>query len=97
VPTAPRRPAAEYELELRAERQAEGIAAARRRQAEGRMLPGKKRVGRPRAVGPGELAQLQRMTGEGFSVTQAARILKISRSAAYAALAGNVQSETTQV
>jgi len=34
--------AAEYELELRAERQADGIAAARRRQAEGRMLPGKK-------------------------------------------------------
>jgi DNA invertase Pin-like site-specific DNA recombinase len=34
--------AAEYELELRAERQAKGIAAARRRQAEGRMLPGKK-------------------------------------------------------
>jgi len=32
--------ATEYELELRAERQAEGIAAARRRQAEGRMLPG---------------------------------------------------------
>lgn len=34
--------AAEYELELRAERQAEGIAAARRGQAEGPMLPGKK-------------------------------------------------------
>jgi DNA invertase Pin-like site-specific DNA recombinase len=33
--------AAEYELELRAERQAEGIAAARRRQAAGTMLPGK--------------------------------------------------------
>jgi DNA invertase Pin-like site-specific DNA recombinase len=33
--------AAEYELELRAERQAEGIAAAQRRQAEGKMLPGK--------------------------------------------------------
>ena len=32
--------AAEYELELRAERQAEGIAAARRRQAAGTMLPG---------------------------------------------------------
>jgi DNA invertase Pin-like site-specific DNA recombinase len=29
--------AAEYELELRAERQTDGIAAARRRQAEGRM------------------------------------------------------------
>ena len=39
--------AAEYELELRAERQAEGIAAARRRQAAGMMLPGKKHIGRP--------------------------------------------------
>ncbi len=79
--------AAEYELELRAERQAEGIAAARRRQAEGRMLPGKKHIGRPRAVGPAELRQLQRMTSEGTTVTQAARILKVSRSTACAALA----------
>src|SRR5712664_643990 len=63
--------AAEYELELRAERQAEGIAAARR----------------PHAVGPAELRQLQRMTSEGTTVTQAARILKVSRSTAYAALA----------
>ena len=78
--------AAEYELELRAERQAEGIAAARRRQADGTMLPGKKHIGRPRAVGPAELRQLQRMTSEGVTVTQAARILKISRSTAYAAL-----------
>jgi transcriptional regulator of acetoin/glycerol metabolism len=50
------------------------------------MLPGKKRIGRPRAVGPAELHQLQQMTGEGATVTQAARILKISRSTAYAAL-----------
>ncbi|WP_433237332.1 recombinase family protein [Streptosporangium sp. CA-135522] len=41
--------AAEYELELRAERQAEGIAAARRREATGAMLSGKKKTGRPRA------------------------------------------------
>ena len=75
--------AAEYELELRAERQAEGIAA-RRRQAEGRR---QKHIGRPRAVGPAELRQLQRMTSEGTTVTQAARILKVSRSTAYAALA----------
>ncbi|GAA4632811.1 hypothetical protein GCM10023196_067840 [Actinoallomurus vinaceus] len=40
-------------VELRAERQAEGIVAAKRREAEGRMLPGKKRTGRPRtADGP---------------------------------------------
>ena len=51
--------AAEYELELRAERQADGIAAARRRQAEGRMLPGKKHIGGPPATGPAELAALQ--------------------------------------
>jgi len=86
--------AAEYELELRAERQAEGIAAARRRQDQGTMLPGKKRIGRLRAVGPAELAQLQRMTGEGASVTQAARILKISRSTAYAALRQHATAAT---
>ncbi|GAA3716996.1 hypothetical protein GCM10022224_098310 [Nonomuraea antimicrobica] len=37
--------ASEYELELRAERQAEGIEAAKRREADGVMLPGKKRTG----------------------------------------------------
>jgi hypothetical protein len=62
------------------------VAARIKRQADGTMLPGKKRIGRPRAVGPAELAQLQRMTGEGATVTQAARILKISSSTAYAAL-----------
>jgi hypothetical protein len=67
--------AAGYELELRAERRDGGIAA-RRRRAEGTMLPGKKRIGRPRAVGQAGLRQLQRMTGEGATVTQAARILK---------------------
>ncbi|WP_218963947.1 hypothetical protein, partial [Streptomyces sp. HG99] len=40
--------AAEYENELCAERHADGIAAAKRRETEGRMLPGKKRIGRPR-------------------------------------------------
>jgi DNA invertase Pin-like site-specific DNA recombinase len=80
--------AAEYELELRAERQAEGIAAARRRQAAGTMLPGKKNIGRPRVTGPAEMAALRQLTSDGTSVTQAARTLKISRSAAYAALRG---------
>ncbi len=80
--------AAEYELGLRAERQAEGIAAARRRQAESRMLPGKKNIGRPRVTGPAELAALRRLISDGISVTQAARTLKVSRSAAYAALRG---------
>ena len=51
--------AAEYELELRAERHADGLAAARRRQAEGRMLPGKNRIGRPAVTGPAELAALR--------------------------------------
>ena len=77
----------EYELELRAERQAEGIAAARRRQAEGRMLPGKKHIGRPAVTGPAELAALRGLIAGGKSVTEAARILKIGRSTAYAALA----------
>ena len=80
--------AAEYELELRAERQADGIAAARRRQAEGRMLPGKKHIGRPPATGPAELTALRDLIAGGKSVTEAARILKIGRSTAYAALAG---------
>ncbi len=79
--------AAEYELELRAERQADGIAAARRRQAEGRMLPGKKHIGRPTVTGPAELAALRDLIAGGKSVTEAARILKIGRSTAYAALA----------
>ncbi|MDP4510543.1 recombinase family protein [Nonomuraea turcica] len=79
--------AAEYELELRAERQAEGIAAAKRREATGAMLPGKKKTGRPRAIGPAELATLRRLVDDGVSVTEAARTLKIGRSTAYEALA----------
>jgi Resolvase, N terminal domain len=72
--------AAEYELELRAERQAEGIAAARRRQESGQMLPGNKRMGRPNVIGLAELATLRRMVEPGgVSVTEAART---SRSAA---------------
>lgn len=35
--------AAEYERELRAERQSEGMPAAKRREATGATLPGKKR------------------------------------------------------
>ncbi|MET9247903.1 recombinase family protein [Nonomuraea sp. NPDC003709] len=35
--------AAEYEPELRAERQSEGMTAAKRREATGATLPGKKR------------------------------------------------------
>jgi len=81
--------AAEYELEVRAERQADGIASARRRQAEGRMLPGKKHIGRPAVTGPAELAALRGLIAGGKSVTEAARILKIGRSTAYAALAAH--------
>ncbi len=62
--------AAEYELELRAERQAEGIAAAQRREAEGRMLPGRQRIGRPHVLGPAELDMLHRLVDEGVSVTR---------------------------
>ena len=39
-------------------------------------------------TGPAELATLRQLIGDGTSVTQAARALKISRSAAYAALRG---------
>jgi DNA invertase Pin-like site-specific DNA recombinase len=86
--------AAEYEHELRAERQAEGIAAAKRREAEARMLPGKKPTGRPRAVGPAELATLRRLVNDGVSVTEAARTLKIGRSTAYQALATTRNDQT---
>ncbi|MDF2710743.1 MAG: helix-turn-helix protein [Nonomuraea muscovyensis] len=79
--------AAECELELRAERQAEGIATAKRRVATGAMLPGKKKTGRPLAIGPAELATLRRLADDGVSVTEAARTLKIGRSTAYEALA----------
>ncbi|MEV8636192.1 recombinase family protein [Streptosporangium sp. NPDC051023] len=79
--------AAEYELELRAERQADGIAAAARRETEGRRLLGKKKTGRPRAIGPAELTTLRRLVDDGVSVTEAARTLKIGRSTAYQALA----------
>jgi DNA invertase Pin-like site-specific DNA recombinase len=65
----------------------DGIAAARRRQADGRMLPGKKHIGRPAVTGPAELAALQGLIADGKSVTEAARTLKIGRSTAYAALA----------
>jgi len=81
--------AAEYELELRAERQADGIAAAKRREAEGNMLPGKQRIGSPRVLGPTELDLLRGLVDEGVSVTEAARRLKIGRSTAYAALAAS--------
>lgn len=79
--------ASEYELELRAERQADGIAAAKRRQAEGRMLPGKQHLGRPPVMGPAELRTLRQLVAGGESVTAAARTLKIGRSTAYEALA----------
>jgi Domain of unknown function (DUF4158) len=58
-----------------------GIAAARRRPADGTMLPSKEHIGRPRTVGPAELRQLQRMTGGGATVTHAARILSLKSPA----------------
>ena len=79
--------AAEFETELRAERQTEGIAAAKRRQATGQVLPGKKHTGRPRVVGPAEADALRGLVSSGITVTEAARTLKISRSTAYNTLA----------
>jgi hypothetical protein len=38
-------------------------------------------------MGPAEFATLRRLVGDGVSVTEAARTLKIGRSTAYAALA----------
>jgi transposase len=51
------------------------------------MLPGKNKTGRPRVIGPAELATLRRSVGDGVSVPEAARTIKIGRSTAYAALA----------
>jgi DNA invertase Pin-like site-specific DNA recombinase len=67
---------------------AERIAAAERREATGAMLPGKKKTGRPRVIGPAELATLRRLVDDGVSITEAARTLKIGRSTAYAVLSG---------
>ncbi|WP_327591302.1 hypothetical protein OHA25_60220 (plasmid) [Nonomuraea sp. NBC_00507] len=39
-------------------------------------------------IGPTELATLRRLVADGVSVTEAARTLKIGRSTAYEALAG---------
>ncbi|MEV3927478.1 hypothetical protein AB0K41_41890 [Actinomadura coerulea] len=68
----------------------------RSRSAQGRRRPGprpdpppsaktsptRQRIGRPRVIGPAELAALRRLVGEGVSVTEAARTLKIGRSTA---------------
>ncbi|MEV6033924.1 helix-turn-helix domain-containing protein [Nonomuraea sp. NPDC052116] len=66
----------------------EASTVPRRREATGAMLPGKRKTGRPRVIGPAELATLRRLVDDGVSVTEAARTLKIGRSTAYAALAG---------
>ncbi|MGW6501348.1 helix-turn-helix domain-containing protein [Nonomuraea angiospora] len=58
------------------------------REATGAMLPGKKKTGRPRVIGPAELATLRRLVDDGVSATEAARTLKVGRSTAYAALVG---------
>jgi DNA invertase Pin-like site-specific DNA recombinase len=51
------------------------------------MLPGRNKTGRPRVIGPAELATLRRLVDDGVSFTEAARTLKIGRSTAYKALA----------
>jgi DNA invertase Pin-like site-specific DNA recombinase len=83
--------AAEYELELRAERQAEGIAAARRRPAPPGRGPdaARQEAHRPsEGDRPGRDRHARRLVADSASVTQAGRHpQKISRSTAYAALA----------
>jgi DNA invertase Pin-like site-specific DNA recombinase len=70
---------AEFETQLRAERQAEGIARVRE---TGRTKTGKA-TGRPR-VDP---APILRLRAEGVSPVEIARRLKVARSTVYAALA----------
>ena len=60
------------------------------------MLPGKKHIGRPPVTGPAELAALRDLIAGGKSVTEAARILKIGRSTAYAALAAGTPGSPAQ-
>src|SRR5260370_31429319 len=68
--------AAEYELELRAERPADGIAAARRRQAECRTLPGEQHIGRPPGHGPADLATLRGLIVDAQADTTTGRTLE---------------------
>ena len=49
--------------------------------------PGGQGGDRPAVTGPAELAALRGLIADGKSVTETARILKIERSTAYAALA----------
>ncbi|MEO3859827.1 hypothetical protein [Acrocarpospora sp. B8E8] len=59
------------------------------------MLPGKKKAGWPRTIGPAGLVTLRRLVDDGVSVTEAARTLKIGRSTAYEALADPHTPEST--
>lgn len=80
--------AAEYELELHAERQAEGIAAAKATRGRGPDAARQAALRPARIPGPAELDTLRRLVHEdGWSVTEAARTLKIGRSTAYEAMA----------
>lgn len=66
---------AEFERDLLVERTREGLAAARARGHNG---------GRPRSITDAQRTQLVRMVTEGMGVKEAAQVLKISRSSAYA-------------
>lgn len=66
---------AEFERDLLIERTREGLAAARARGHHG---------GRPRSITDAQRQQLVRMVIEGMGVKEAAQVIKISRSQAYA-------------
>lgn len=76
---------AQYETEVRSERQAAGIAAAK---AKGvRFGPAKGSGGRPPTVGAERTELVHRLRREGKPIAAIARILAVSRTTVYAVLA----------
>jgi DNA invertase Pin-like site-specific DNA recombinase len=77
---------AQFETEMRRERQAAGIAAAR---AAGKHIGRAKGTGKPLKVTPDRAELVRRLKREGVPVAAIARRLDLSRSSVYAALAGD--------
>lgn len=74
---------AQYETEVRSERQIAGIAAAKER---GVTFGRPKGTGRPLRVDPATRAEVLRMKGEGRNVSEIARVTTLSRTTVYAIL-----------
>lgn len=79
--------AAEYEREVRAERQTAGIAAAR---AEGKRWGGSKPGTRKRRVTPVKVRVIRQLHAERVPVTQIAQTVELSRKTVYEILAARM-------